>query len=49
LASFETIKYFRILDEQFSVENALLTASLKVKRKHVQERFKALIDEMYDE
>lgn len=48
LASFETIKYFRIINEQFSVENALLTASLKVKRKQVQERFKSLIDEMYE-
>ena len=30
-----------------TVDNGLLTASLKVKRKVVEGRFQALIDEMY--
>ncbi len=47
LASFETIKYFRLLPEPLSVDNGLLTASLKVKRNVVEEQFAALIDEMY--
>ncbi len=47
LASFETIKYFRILPEPMTVENGILTASLKVKRRIVEERFEHLIDEMY--
>ncbi|HEY8377387.1 MAG TPA: long-chain fatty acid--CoA ligase [Nannocystis sp.] len=47
LASFETIKYFRIVPEEFSVDNGLLTASFKVKRKEVQKRYKDLIDSMY--
>lgn len=47
LASFETIKYFRILDEPMTVENGILTASLKVKRKVVSERYADLIDDMY--
>ncbi len=47
LASFETIKYFRILDEPMTVENGILTASLKVKRRVVAERYADLIDEMY--
>jgi long-chain acyl-CoA synthetase len=47
LASFESIKYFRVVDEPFTVENGLLTGSFKVKRKEVNKRFKALIDDMY--
>ena len=47
LASFESIKYFRVLPEAPSVENGELTASLKVKRNVVTERYASLIDEMY--
>ena len=47
LASFESIKYFRILDEPMTVENGILTASLKVKRRVVEDRFADLIDDMY--
>jgi len=47
LASYESIKYFRILDRDFSQETGELTASMKVKRKVVTERFRALIEEMY--
>jgi long-chain acyl-CoA synthetase len=47
LASFESIKYFRVLPEPLSVENGVLTASLKVKRKVVDEKYAAQIEEMY--
>lgn len=46
LASFETIKDFRLLDE-FSIENGLLTPTLKVKRNIALERFADLVEEMY--
>jgi long-chain acyl-CoA synthetase len=46
LASFETIKDFRLLDE-FSIENGLLTPTLKVKRNVAMERFANVIEEMY--
>jgi long-chain acyl-CoA synthetase len=46
LASFETIKDFRLLDE-FSIENGLLTPTLKVKRNVALERFDDLVEEMY--
>ena len=46
LASFETVKYFRIIP-MLTVESGLLTASLKVKRGPVLERYAHLIDEMY--
>ncbi|MBI3769492.1 MAG: long-chain fatty acid--CoA ligase [Deltaproteobacteria bacterium] len=47
LASYESIKYFRILERDFAQETGELTPSLKVKRKVVTERFRDLIDEMY--
>ncbi|HEY0137568.1 MAG TPA: long-chain fatty acid--CoA ligase, partial [Nannocystis sp.] len=47
LASFETVKYFKVVDEEFSVDNGLLTASFKVKRKAVSAKYKDLIDSMY--
>jgi long-chain acyl-CoA synthetase len=47
LSSFETIKYFRVVPEAFTVNNGLLTASFKVKRKAVSTRWAALIDDMY--
>ncbi|MCY1012333.1 long-chain fatty acid--CoA ligase [Nannocystis pusilla] len=47
LASFESIKYFKIAPEEFTVDNGMLTASFKVKRKEVSKRYKALIDAMY--
>ncbi len=47
LASFESIKYFRILPGDFSPESGELTPSLKVKRKVVAQRYGPLIEEMY--
>ena len=47
LASFESVKYFRILPRDFSPETGELTASLKVKRKVVAERYRSYIEEMY--
>jgi long-chain acyl-CoA synthetase len=47
-ASFETIKKFRLLEE-FSIENGLLTPTLKVKRNVAMERFADVIDSMYAE
>jgi len=48
LARFESIKYFRVMDDEPTVENGMLTASFKVKRKAVVKRYQALIDEMYE-
>lgn len=47
LSSFETIKSFRVVDDAFSVENGLLTASFKVKRKAVVAKYAPLIEGMY--
>jgi long-chain acyl-CoA synthetase len=45
-ASFETIKKFRIVDE-FTIENGMLTPTMKVKRNIAMERFADLINGMY--
>ncbi len=47
LARYEQIKYFRILPEEVSVENGLLTPTLKLKRRSVEERYGDWLDGMY--
>ena len=47
LNRWETIKDFRILDRDLSLEDGDLTPSLKVKRKVVEARFDSLLDSMY--
>ena len=47
LASFESLKAFRVVPEPFTVDNGMLTASFKVKRKAVTAHYAALIAEMY--
>jgi long-chain acyl-CoA synthetase len=39
LAAFETIKKFTLLEEPLTVDNGLLTPTMKVRRKKVYERF----------
>ncbi|MGW0482105.1 AMP-dependent synthetase/ligase [Nonomuraea sp. NPDC003214] len=48
-ASYATIKKFAILAEDFTVEGGELTASLKVKRKAVEERHGSTLDAFYAE
>lgn len=47
LPSHEQIKDLRVLIEEFTMDNGLLTPTLKVKRREVEKRFGAVIDEMY--
>lgn len=47
LASFETIKRFRLVWQPFTEENGQMTPSLKVRRRVVETRYQRLIDEMY--
>jgi long-chain acyl-CoA synthetase len=48
LASYETIKKFVILAEPLTVESELLTASLKIRRKKIYERFRSQFEALYD-
>ena len=44
----EQIKKFEIINDKWTVENGLMTPTLKVKRKVVQQRYKDLIDSMFE-
>jgi long-chain acyl-CoA synthetase len=48
LANFERIRKFTILNEPFTVESGEMTPTLKLKRKVIEQRYKNLIDEMYE-
>ncbi|EMC96297.1 hypothetical protein BAUCODRAFT_470013 [Baudoinia panamericana UAMH 10762] len=47
--SFENVKAVRLLVEPFTIENELLTPTLKLKRPQTAKRYRGLIDEMYAE
>ena len=47
LAQAETLKKFRLIDKQLTVEDDELTASMKLKRNVVNEKYANLIDQMY--
>ena len=47
LAQFEKIKKIALLAREFTIEAGELTPTLKVKRRVVEEKYKSLIDEMY--
>jgi long-chain acyl-CoA synthetase len=47
LNRWETIKDFRILDRDLTIEDGELTPSLKLKRRVVEDRYRSLLDEMY--
>jgi long-chain acyl-CoA synthetase len=49
LNRWETIKQFRVLDHEFSVETGELTPSQKVKRRVVETMYAEVLDEMYQE
>lgn len=43
----EQVKKFEIVNDKWTIESGILTPTLKVKRKVVQQRYKALIDSMF--
>ena len=47
LAQFEKIKKIALVAKEFTQESGELTPTLKVKRRVVEERYKAMIDAMY--
>jgi long-chain acyl-CoA synthetase len=49
LSQFERIKKFRILPREFTIESGELTPTMKVKRKAVEQHWRAEIDEIYRE
>jgi long-chain acyl-CoA synthetase len=49
LASFEKIKRFALLASDFSIESDELTPTFKVKRKFVTDKYRQLLDSLYDQ
>ena len=47
LARHEQIRDLRILIDEFTQDNGLLTPTLKVRRREVEKRFAEVIDDMY--
>ena len=48
LAAYERVRKFTILQKPLTVENDELTPSLKVRRRFVENKFKNLVDKMYE-
>lgn len=48
LSTYESIKKFEIVYDEWTVENGSLTQSLKVKRKFLESKYADLISEIYD-
>ena len=48
LARYETLKKFCLADEPLTMENGLLTPSLKIKRKKVYERYRQPLESLYE-
>jgi long-subunit acyl-CoA synthetase (AMP-forming) len=48
VARYQTIKKFRIFSNALSVEGGELTPTLKIKRNVINEKYRALIGEMYE-
>lgn len=46
-SGFEKIKKFTLLPKEFSIDTGEITATLKLKRKVIQQKYKELIDKMY--
>ena len=49
LAKFESPKKIALLEHEFTIEGGELTPSLKVKRRVINEKYKGVIDKLYDD
>lgn len=47
LANHESVKKFQVIIDEFTIENGLLTHSLKVKRKLLDQKYKDVINNLY--
>jgi len=48
LANYERVRKFTLLDRQFTIEDGELTPTQKMRRKAIEERYKHLIESMYE-
>ncbi len=47
LSSIEKVKRFKLIKEEFTIENGMLTPTLKLKRKKILEKYKAELEKLY--
>ena len=47
LASVEKVKKFKLIDDEFTIENGMLTPTLKLKRKKILEKYKEDLEKLY--
>ncbi len=47
LSIIERIKKFKLIDEEFTIENGLMTPTLKLKRKKIIEKYKQHLEKLY--
>jgi long-chain acyl-CoA synthetase len=48
-AAHEKIRDFRLVPEPFTVENGMMTPTMKLKRRAIERQYSALIEAMYAE
>ncbi len=49
LAKYERVKKVGLLESEFTIEGGELTPTLKVKRRVIDEKYRSVIDRLYDE
>jgi long-chain acyl-CoA synthetase len=47
LTAIEKIKKFKILDEEFTIENELLTPTMKIRRHKINSKYKIELEKFY--
>jgi long-chain acyl-CoA synthetase len=47
LASYESVKYYEVLPDDFTLENELLTPTLKIRRRNIHKQYADLYESLY--
>jgi Long-chain acyl-CoA synthetases (AMP-forming) len=47
LSLVEKVKKFKLIEEEFSIENGMLTPTLKLKRKKILDKYKDDLEKLY--
>ena len=47
LSIVEKIKKFKLIEDEFTIENGMLTPTLKLKRKKILEKYKEDLEKLY--
>ena len=47
LSSTEKVKKFKLIKEEFTIDNGMLTPTLKLKRKKILEKYKEDLEKLY--